>query len=245
MEAFDQPWKAYQEGSPGSYWGVYDVNRAPKFAFSAAIVRFPEWHALAAISVAAAVLILAVLYLNSTTLRNRGRGFLAVVVYAAATIAVWVVPRLHPAIHDGAERRVRCAAVAGNARGDPGAAGRSPRVGRGALGDFAPPAAATRVLADGGPQPQGLDPCPGIQRAARDAHRDPGCARAPGLCQLRSARDRQQHGRRERLAAGRGALRASRRALPVLPRRAAVRLQGRRAQLRPAAHRRGRAPSSP
>ena len=91
MEAFDQPWKAYQEGSPGSYWGVYDVNRAPKFAFSAAIVRFPEWHALAAISVGAAVLILAVLYLNSTTLRHRGRGFLAVVVYAAATIAVWVV----------------------------------------------------------------------------------------------------------------------------------------------------------
>ena len=90
MEAFDQPWKAYQEGAVGSYWGVYDVNRNKKFEFQAAIVRMPEWHALAAISVAVALLVLGVLYLNSEALRNRGRGFLAIVVYTAATIAVWV-----------------------------------------------------------------------------------------------------------------------------------------------------------
>jgi exo-beta-1,3-glucanase (GH17 family)/cellulose synthase/poly-beta-1,6-N-acetylglucosamine synthase-like glycosyltransferase len=90
MEAFDQPWKAYQEGAVGSYWGVYDVNRAPKFAFTAAIVRVPEWHILAAISVAVALLVLGVFYFNSNTLRNRGRSFLAIVVYASATITVWV-----------------------------------------------------------------------------------------------------------------------------------------------------------
>src|SRR5580658_2130450 len=91
MEAFDQPWKAYQEGAVGSYWGVYDVNRNPKFEFHNAIVRVPEWHVLAAISIAVALLVLGVLYLNSDTLRNRGRSFLALVVYAAATLAVWVV----------------------------------------------------------------------------------------------------------------------------------------------------------
>ena len=90
MEAFDQPWKAYQEGSPGSYWGVYDVSRHPKFAFTEPIVRVPVWHMLAAISVAVALLVLFVFYFNSNTLRNRGRRFLAVVVYAAATITVWV-----------------------------------------------------------------------------------------------------------------------------------------------------------
>jgi len=90
MEAFDQPWKAYQEGAVGSYWGVYDVSRKPKFAFTAAIVRVPEWHTLAAISVAVALFILFAFYFNSATLRNRGRSFLAVVVYAAATITVWV-----------------------------------------------------------------------------------------------------------------------------------------------------------
>ena len=91
MEAFDQPWKAYQEGAVGSYWGVYDVNRQPKFAFSEPIVRVPEWHILAAISVAAALLVLGLVYLTSDALRNRGRSFLAVVVYAATTIAVWVI----------------------------------------------------------------------------------------------------------------------------------------------------------
>ncbi len=90
MEAFDQPWKAYQEGAVGSYWGVYDVSRNPKFAFTEAIVRVPEWHVLAAISVAVALLVLGVFYLNSEALRNRGRSFLAMVVYTAATITVWV-----------------------------------------------------------------------------------------------------------------------------------------------------------
>jgi len=90
MEAFDQPWKAYQEGAVGSYWGIYDVNRAPKFAFTAGIVRVPEWHILAAISIAVALLVLGIFYFNSNTLRNRGRSFLAVVTYAAATITVWV-----------------------------------------------------------------------------------------------------------------------------------------------------------
>jgi exo-beta-1,3-glucanase (GH17 family)/cellulose synthase/poly-beta-1,6-N-acetylglucosamine synthase-like glycosyltransferase len=90
MEAFDQPWKAYQEGAVGSYWGVYDVNRQPKFAFTAPIVRVPEWHILAAVSVAVALAVLGLVYLYSGTLLNRGRSFLAVVVYAAATIAVYV-----------------------------------------------------------------------------------------------------------------------------------------------------------
>ncbi|MBS0367400.1 MAG: glycosyltransferase [Proteobacteria bacterium] len=91
MEAFDQPWKAYGEGAVGSYWGVYDVNRQPKFAFTAPIVRVPEWHILAAISVAVALLLLGVLYLNSDALRNRGRSFLALVVFAATTLAVWII----------------------------------------------------------------------------------------------------------------------------------------------------------
>jgi exo-beta-1,3-glucanase (GH17 family)/cellulose synthase/poly-beta-1,6-N-acetylglucosamine synthase-like glycosyltransferase len=91
MEAFDQPWKAYMEGAVGSYWGVYDVNRQPKFEFTAPIVRVPEWHVLAAISVAVSLLLLGVLYLNSDALRHRGRSFLALVVFAAGTLAVWMI----------------------------------------------------------------------------------------------------------------------------------------------------------
>jgi exo-beta-1,3-glucanase (GH17 family)/cellulose synthase/poly-beta-1,6-N-acetylglucosamine synthase-like glycosyltransferase len=91
MEAFDQPWKAYMEGAVGSYWGVYDVNRRPKFEFTAPIVRVPEWHILAAVSVAVALAVLGLMYLTSNALRNRGRSFLAFVVCSASAIAVWVI----------------------------------------------------------------------------------------------------------------------------------------------------------
>jgi exo-beta-1,3-glucanase (GH17 family)/cellulose synthase/poly-beta-1,6-N-acetylglucosamine synthase-like glycosyltransferase len=91
MEAFDQPWKRVSEGAVGAYWGVYDVQRQPKFAFSAPIVEVPEWRLLAAISVVVAAATLAVLFTDSRTLRRRGRSFLAVIAYGAATTAVWIV----------------------------------------------------------------------------------------------------------------------------------------------------------
>jgi exo-beta-1,3-glucanase (GH17 family)/cellulose synthase/poly-beta-1,6-N-acetylglucosamine synthase-like glycosyltransferase len=91
MEAFDQPWKARDEGAVGSYWGIYDVNRQPKFEFTAPIVRIPEWHMLAAISVALALLMLGVFYLHSGSLHTLGRTLLATVVYGSATVTVWVV----------------------------------------------------------------------------------------------------------------------------------------------------------
>jgi len=90
MEAFDQPWKEKIEGAVGAYWGVYDVARQPKFPFTEPIVRMPEWRTLAGVSVSLALIALAVLFVNSRRLRTSGRGFLAVVVYATATAAVWV-----------------------------------------------------------------------------------------------------------------------------------------------------------
>lgn len=91
MEAFDQPWKAFNEGGVGAYWGVYDVRREPKFVFTDPIVRMPQWQLLAGISVAIGALLLAILYLNSRALKTRGRLFLALVVYSIATTAVYVV----------------------------------------------------------------------------------------------------------------------------------------------------------
>ncbi len=93
MEAFDQPWKGESgsEGGVGAYWGVYDANRNPKFEFAEPIVRIPEWHVLAGISVAIAALLLGIFFVNSGTLGTRGRTLLAVVVYATATITVWVI----------------------------------------------------------------------------------------------------------------------------------------------------------
>jgi exo-beta-1,3-glucanase (GH17 family)/cellulose synthase/poly-beta-1,6-N-acetylglucosamine synthase-like glycosyltransferase len=91
MEAFDQPWKERSEGSVGAYWGVYDANRQQKFEFTAPIVRVPQWHVLAAASVLGSAVLLWLFYFHSHTLRKRGRSFLAVVVYATATLVTWVL----------------------------------------------------------------------------------------------------------------------------------------------------------
>ena len=83
MEAFDQPWKARYEGAVGAYWGIYDVDREPKFAFVEPIVRIPQWQTLAgdfgrdrddAARHCSTC--------NSRALGTRGRSLLAIVVYA-------------------------------------------------------------------------------------------------------------------------------------------------------------------
>jgi exo-beta-1,3-glucanase (GH17 family)/cellulose synthase/poly-beta-1,6-N-acetylglucosamine synthase-like glycosyltransferase len=91
MEAFDQPWKQVSEGSVGAYWGVYNVNRQPKFPFSEPIVRIPEWRMLAGISAVIAIITFAFLLIDSRTLRTRGRSFLATIAFGASTGAVWIV----------------------------------------------------------------------------------------------------------------------------------------------------------
>ena len=93
MEAFDQPWKTARqaEGAVGAYWGVFDVERQPKFAFSDPIVGIPGWPKLAGISVLLAAITFALLLIDSKTLTSHGRSFLAIIAYAAATAAVWIV----------------------------------------------------------------------------------------------------------------------------------------------------------
>jgi exo-beta-1,3-glucanase (GH17 family)/cellulose synthase/poly-beta-1,6-N-acetylglucosamine synthase-like glycosyltransferase len=91
MEAFDQPWKRENEGSVGSYWGVYDVDRQPKFEFSKPILNIPQWHMLAGISIVIAAITFALLLVDAMALTFRGRGFLAAVAFFSATAVVWIV----------------------------------------------------------------------------------------------------------------------------------------------------------
>ncbi|NCA71147.1 MAG: glycosyltransferase [Sphingobacteriia bacterium] len=91
MEAFDQTWKTRIEGATGAYWGVYNADREAKFAFTEPVVRIPHWQELAGLSVVMAVLLLLFLYRDSSSLSNRGKGFLALVTYGISTAAVWIV----------------------------------------------------------------------------------------------------------------------------------------------------------
>jgi exo-beta-1,3-glucanase (GH17 family)/cellulose synthase/poly-beta-1,6-N-acetylglucosamine synthase-like glycosyltransferase len=91
MEAFDQPWKQTIERGVGAYWGVYDAERHPKFAFTAPILVIPEWHVLAMVSTLMAGLVATLLLFASKTLRKRGRSFLVILTYSLATAVVWVI----------------------------------------------------------------------------------------------------------------------------------------------------------
>jgi len=91
MEAFDQPWKSATEGAVGAYWGVFDVRRQLKFPLTSPIVEIPEWRSLAAISVAIAIITFALLLIDSRTLQKRGRSFLGLIAFSAATAGVWIV----------------------------------------------------------------------------------------------------------------------------------------------------------
>lgn len=91
MEAFDQPWKAESEGAVGAYWGVFDVQRNPKFPFTEPIVRIPQWKLLAGLSVGLGLAAALILFTDSSSLRRRGRSFLALLANGIAATLVWVV----------------------------------------------------------------------------------------------------------------------------------------------------------
>lgn len=91
MEAFDQPWKAQNEGGVGAYWGVYNVDRKPKFSFAEPIVRVPGWQVLALISILTSVIMLVIFSVNSRTLKTKGRGLLGLVASGTATVLVWII----------------------------------------------------------------------------------------------------------------------------------------------------------
>ncbi len=231
MEAFDQPWKERSEGKVGAYWGVYDADRQQKFAFNKPIVRIPHWHVLAAASVITAAVLLWLFYFHSRTLRKRGRSFLAIVVYATATLVVWI-------LYDFSQQYMTVTSV------------RSERccwsAWRGVIAVLlaeahewaeahwvtmhrAHPAAAACRDAELPPVSIHVPACnepPEMLIETLDA------LAAARLSRLRSARHRQQHRRPAGLAPRRGALPAARRPLPFLPRRAPGGIQGGCAQLR-------------
>jgi cellulose synthase/poly-beta-1,6-N-acetylglucosamine synthase-like glycosyltransferase/exo-beta-1,3-glucanase (GH17 family) len=91
MEAFDQTWKTKIEGATGAYWGVYNTDREPKFVFTQPVVRIPHWQELAGLSVVMSILLLVFVYRDSSSLSSKGKGFLALVMYAISTAAVWIV----------------------------------------------------------------------------------------------------------------------------------------------------------
>ena len=90
IEAFDQPWKASDEGSVGAYWGVYNAARQQKFNFEGPVVAIPQWRVLAIGSAVMGLLSLALLLIDGSALRQRGRTFLTFTAFLCGSALVWI-----------------------------------------------------------------------------------------------------------------------------------------------------------
>ncbi|WAB97024.1 MULTISPECIES: glycosyltransferase [Pseudomonas] len=90
IEAYDQPWKASDEGSVGAYWGVFNAQRQQKFNFEGPVVAIPQWRALAVASVVLAMIALTVLLIDGSALRQRGRTFLTFITFLCGSVLVWI-----------------------------------------------------------------------------------------------------------------------------------------------------------
>src|SRR5215469_2964826 len=74
IEAYDQPWKARDEGTVGAYWGLFDASGNPKFGFKGMLRSFPEWRNYAVLA-AVITLTLGLLILGRMP-RVRQQGYL-------------------------------------------------------------------------------------------------------------------------------------------------------------------------
>jgi cellulose synthase/poly-beta-1,6-N-acetylglucosamine synthase-like glycosyltransferase/exo-beta-1,3-glucanase (GH17 family) len=74
LEAYDQPWKIGSEGAVGAYWGLYDAEGNPKFAFTGSQRSFPQWRTYALLA-AIITLLLGLLILGRMP-RVRQAGYL-------------------------------------------------------------------------------------------------------------------------------------------------------------------------
>lgn len=50
IEAFDQPWKRWQEGTAGGFWGLFKEDRTAKFDWFKPVSGWPEWRSAFATS---------------------------------------------------------------------------------------------------------------------------------------------------------------------------------------------------
>jgi glucan 1,3-beta-glucosidase len=84
IEAFDQPWKRYFEGTVGGHWGLLDaVNRQPKFVWGEAVSNHPYWRWQALGGVAFAGLVFA----SALGRRRRGWDVPDASVYIGVTVS--------------------------------------------------------------------------------------------------------------------------------------------------------------
>ncbi len=90
MEVFDQPWKKPHEGVVGGFWGIFDVERQPKFSFAGPIMD----SSLLYCEIAAVLLGFLFVwgYIRTRPAQTfSGRLFFALLLQTTASVFVWVM----------------------------------------------------------------------------------------------------------------------------------------------------------
>jgi exo-beta-1,3-glucanase (GH17 family)/cellulose synthase/poly-beta-1,6-N-acetylglucosamine synthase-like glycosyltransferase len=89
MEAFDQPWKASDEGAAGSYWGIYNAERQPKFPMAGSITEAPQWRFWASIAAGLALVPAMMFMLRRQNVKPAGVIIFTVMTQVAASAFAW------------------------------------------------------------------------------------------------------------------------------------------------------------
>lgn len=90
MEAFDQPWKMSFEGTAGGYWGIYDVDRNPKFSLSGPVEEQPFWPWLAGVSSILGLIAMMAFLPRYNHVSLAGRATFSAVLQIVASGSVWM-----------------------------------------------------------------------------------------------------------------------------------------------------------
>ena len=97
IEAFDQPWKRWTEGSTGRYWGIYDrASKSPKFTFGGAISNHPHWVLLAFAGIVLAALTFGAVWWKSDEKTATPQLWLrvAALAFVPAVLFGWAIERV-------------------------------------------------------------------------------------------------------------------------------------------------------
>ncbi len=97
IEAFDQPWKRWTEGSTGRYWGIYDrASNGPKFTFGGAVSNHPHWVLLAFAGIVLAALTFGAVWWKSDekTATPQLWPRIAALAFVPAVLLGWAIERV-------------------------------------------------------------------------------------------------------------------------------------------------------
>lgn len=91
VEAFDAPWKRSIEGTVGAHWGLWDVDRKPKFGMSGSIVESSRWFWGCITASLLALFPIQLFVRRHKNLRFAGQLFYAGLIQSVASILIWAI----------------------------------------------------------------------------------------------------------------------------------------------------------